>query len=62
MKIMIAKVYPENDELLCDLYSRMQTNIEYFINNHQDVSMTINQNILKGCILVKTLKLGEHAN
>lgn len=62
MKIMVAKVYPEDKELLCDLYSRMQTNIEYFLNNHQDVSMILDQNILENYVLVKSLTLGESAN
>lgn len=62
MKIVVAKIYPENEELLCDLYSRMKTNVEYFINNHQDVSVTLDQDVLDNCILVKSLKLGESAN
>lgn len=62
MKIVLAKVYPEDKELLCDLYSRMQTNVEFFINKNQDVSVTLDQDVIENCILVKSLKLGESAN
>ena len=62
MKITIAKVFPKDDEPLDDLYFRMKDNIEYFLNNHQDVSMTINQDDVENCILVKSLKLGENVN
>ena len=60
--MIIAKIYPENDEPLYELYYRMKENIEYYMNNHQDVSITVNQNKEEGCLLIKSLKLDEHVN
>lgn len=62
MKITIAKVFPQDDELLCDLYWRMKENIEYFTNNHQDVAMNIKEDVEEGCVLVKSLKMEESVN
>ncbi len=62
MKMIIAKIYPEDDELLCDLYHRMKENTEYFINKNQDVTISIKQNIEDNCLDVKSLKLGESIN
>jgi hypothetical protein len=62
MKITIAKVFPEDDEQLSELYWRMKENIEYFTNNHQDVTMNIKEIVEEGCILVKSLKLEESVN
>lgn len=62
MKMIMAKIYPEDDELLCDLYHRMKEGVEYYTNNHQDMTITINQDTEENCLLIKSLKLGENVN
>ncbi len=62
MKITIAKIYPDDEELLCDLYHRMKENVEYFTNKHQDVTIDIKQNEEENCLMIKSLTLGESVN
>lgn len=62
MKMTIAKIFPEDDELLCDLYYRMKDNIEYYLDQHHDTSIDVIQNIEENCVLIKSLKLGDSVN
>lgn len=62
MKMIIAKVYPENNELLYQLYDRIINNTEYFLNKNQDVTMLIRQNFEENCLMIKSLKLEESVN
>ena len=58
----MAKVFPQDDELLCDLYSRMKENILKLTHTHFDSSITVEQNTEENYLLVKSLTLGEQAN
>ena len=60
MKITIAKILPQDDELLCDLYYRMKEHLEYYTNKHQDTSIDISQE--DGYVLIKSLKLEDNVN
>lgn len=62
MKMTIAKVFPEDDELLCDLYYRMKENIEYYLNIHQDTSIDVIKDEEENCVLIKSLKLEDSVN
>ncbi len=62
MKMIMAKIYPEDDELLCDLYSRMKEHTEYFTEKNKDVTIKIKENTEENCLMVSSLKLGESAN
>lgn len=62
MRIVLAKIYPENDEPLCDLYYRIRENTDKLKWKHGDSSIIIEQDTEDNCLIFKSLILGESAN
>lgn len=62
MKMIIARIEPEEDELLCDLYFRLKESTDNFTKNHQDVAITLEELKDENCVLMKSIKLGESVN
>lgn len=58
----IFKIFPDDDQLLCDLYWSIKENLDYYVDNHQDTSITVQQKEEENCILIKSLKLEDSAN
>ncbi len=62
MKIIIAKVFPEEDELLIDLHSRMKENLDYYTSLHGDTTISIYPKEDENCVVIKSLKLEDSVN
>lgn len=62
MKMSIFKIFPQNDQLLCDLYHDVKENLDYYVDSHHDTSVTVEKEEGENCILIKSLKLEDSVN
>tara|TARA_R110000868_G_scaffold104015_2_gene286109 strand:- start:86 stop:268 length:183 start_codon:yes stop_codon:yes gene_type:complete len=60
MKILRAKIYPDEGELLSDLFCRMQHSVEMYTKKHKDTTAEVFKQ--EDCVLINSIKLGESAN
>lgn len=60
MKMLVVKVYPEDGEVLADLFYRMRDNIMKYVRKNGDTSTEVLEQ--EDHILVKSLKLEENVN